>query len=77
MSNAATEIAIGTKIGTSDGLYGVIVGETKCYWDANVDMPGAGPQNTVGVVRMRINKKTGNHYNGTNRYFFVCDWTTK
>jgi hypothetical protein len=65
----AAETVIGKRIGTSDGLYGVIVSETKCFLDADVVFPKEG-HNAEQVVRMRISKKTGNHYNGTNRYFY-------
>ena len=67
--NTATESVIGKRIGTSDGLFGAIVGETRCYYDADVVYPAEGYAEQV-VVRMRISKKTGNHHNGTNRYFY-------
>ena len=73
--NAAAESVIGKRIGTSDGLYGVIVGETKCFLDADVVYPAGWfyRYDEREVVRMRISKKTGAHYNGTNRYFFWAD----
>jgi hypothetical protein len=68
--NTETESAIGKRIGTSDGLYGVIVRETRCYFHADVVWPAEKSWDTDQVVCMRINKKTGNNWGGTNRWFY-------
>ena len=79
--STTTESVIGRRIGTSDGLFGVIVNETKCYYVADVVVPEERddviPPNRDGtdqIIRMRIHKSTGNHYAGiSTRWFYWAD----